>query len=192
VDRRAKIETALGILRLAAGLTVLGVVVGIVGWTHRSELSAFSSWFIGHFGVGGMIVGSFLADGMHFPVPPQFYMLTGIASGRAHAVVFASVLIGSELGGAFAFAAARWLVARSALLRRWLHRPRELLGNLVLRSGYVGLLVATLLPISFSALCMASGALGLPYRAYAILGGMRVPRLVLSWVLIVAAWHGTR
>jgi membrane protein YqaA with SNARE-associated domain len=182
-------ETTMGVLRLIVSVAVLLAVVTFVGWEFRAELSSFGTWFVARFGVGGMIFGSFLADGIHFPVPPQFYLLTGIAGGYAAPLVIGSVLAGSELGGLAAFALGRQLAQRSSFLRARLARPRQLLARMMSRRGYLGLAIATLLPVSYSVLCMAGGATELPYRAYVVLGVMRVPRILISYAVIVLAWN---
>jgi len=188
VNREARYETALAVLRVVMSFAVLVAIVSFVGWAFRDELSRFGQWFVSRFGVAGMVGGAFLADGLHFPIPPQFYLLTGIAGGYEVALVIVAVLAGSELGGLTAFALAR-LVGRSPFVARRLARPRGLLAGMIEKRGYVGLAAATLLPISFSILCMASGAMRLPYRAYGVLALMRVPRILLSYAVIVLAWH---
>lgn len=187
MDRAAKYEVLLGALRVIVGFAALVAIVSLVGWAFRDELSRFGAWFVSRFGVAGVSAGAFLADSVHFPIPPQFYLLTGIAGGHDVVIVLLAVLAGSELGGFTAFALARGLGQRPSVARR-LQSPRELIARLIERGGYLGLATATLLPVSFSLLCMASGAMGLPYRAYGVLAIMRVPRIVLSYVVIHLAW----
>jgi membrane protein YqaA with SNARE-associated domain len=188
VDREAKLESVLAVLRVVASFAILVAVVTFVGWAFRAELSRFGHWFIDRFGVGGMLGGAFLADSLHFPIPPQFYLLTGIAAGHRVTLVLLAVLVGSELGGFTAFAIARSL-GRSPFVARRLETTRQLITGLIERRGYLGLALATLLPVSFSLLCMASGAMRLPYRAYGVLALMRVPRILVSYAVIVLAWH---
>lgn len=190
MDRRTKLETALAVLRLVAGFAALVAVVTFLGWAYRDELSRFGSWFVARFGFVGIAAGAFLADGLHFPIPPQFYLLTGIAGGHHTAGVLAVVLVGSELGGLTAFALARG-VGGAPIVAHRLETTRRLLHGFIERRGYLGLAAATLLPLSFSLLCMASGAMRLPYRAYGVLALMRIPRILLSYVVIALAWQGT-
>jgi membrane protein YqaA with SNARE-associated domain len=180
-------ETLFAVLRILASFAVLIAGVSLLGWAFRDELSRFGAWFVARFGVAGMAAGAFLADSCHFPIPPQFYLLTGIAGGHQLSLVVAAVLLGSELGGLSAFLLARG-VGRSPFIARRLATSRTLITGLIERQGYLGLAAATLLPISFSLLCMASGAMRLPYRAYGVLAVMRVPRILLSYVVIVLAW----
>ncbi len=189
VDRTTKNETLLAVLRVAASFALLVLIVTFVGWTLRDELTRFGAWFVARFGFVGMAAGAFAADCIHFPIPPQFYLLTGIAGGHPVTIVLLAVLVGSELGGLTAFALARALGRAPSVARR-LASTRQLLTRAIDRQGYVGLAAATLLPISFSILCMATGAMRLPYRAFGVLAVMRVPRILLSYAVIVVAWPG--
>lgn len=185
--RELKWETALAILRLLVSFAVFVGLISFVGWAFRDPLSSFGHWFVDRFGVVGMASGAFLADSCHFPIPPQFYLLTGIAGGHDVPAVVLAVLIGSEIGGLTAFALAR-SVGGSPMIARRLKTSRELLTRLVARQGALGLALATLLPVSYSLLCMAGGAMRLPYRAYGVFAVMRVPRILLSYLAIVLVW----
>ena len=74
-----KREIIMGCVRLFVGFAGLIAVVAFVGWRWRAQLEHFGRWFVERFGAAGMAGGAFLADGLHFPLPPQFYLLTGIA-----------------------------------------------------------------------------------------------------------------
>lgn len=180
-------SAAFAVLRLVLSFAALVAIVSVLGWAFKGELSTFGHWFIRRFGVLGMASGAFLADSCHFPIPPQFYLLTGIAGGHRVSIVVLAVLLGSELGGFTAFALAR-SVGGSRLIAPRLAGARALLMKLTARRGALGLAMATLLPVSYSLLCMAGGAMRLPYRAYGIFAVMRVPRILLSYIAIVLVW----
>jgi membrane protein YqaA with SNARE-associated domain len=182
-----KSEAVRTTLRLVLGFGVFVGLVAICASVFHDQLSAFGTWFVHRFGVAGMVFGAFLADSFHFPVPPQFYLLTGVAGGHRVSIVVLAVLLGSELGGFTAFVLARG-VGRSRLVAPRLAGARELLTKLISRRGSLGLAAATLLPVSFSILCMASGAMRLPYRSYGVLAVMRVPRILLSYIAIMLVW----
>lgn len=180
-------EVVLGVLRLLAGLAALLAVVSFLGWELRSELEHFGHWFVARFGVIGLAGGSFLADGLHFPLPPQFYLLTGIAGGIGTAAALGSVLVGSVLGGFTAYALARRAV-RLPFLERSFATTRTLLEKLKNAYGPWGLVIAGMLPISYFVLCVLGGMMRLRVREFSVLALMRVPRIVLSYALIVLAW----
>jgi membrane protein YqaA with SNARE-associated domain len=174
------------------GLALLVLVVAFLGVAFRPELTRFARDVVARFGLAGMFVGTALADGLHVPVPPQFYLLTGIASGYSRALVFGVVLLGSELGGFAGFELARFIASRSAFFRARIAGPRRMLARITrgpcAACGGLGLAAASLLPIGYSTLCMAGGAMGLPRRAYAVFGATRIVRLGLSYAVITLAW----
>src|SRR5687767_3626232 len=93
--REERIETILAVGRLVISMVVLIAIVSILGYAFRHDLARFGNWFVDRFGIVGIAGGSFLADAFHFPLPPQFYLLTGIAGGKSPWVVVSAVLIGS-------------------------------------------------------------------------------------------------
>jgi membrane protein YqaA with SNARE-associated domain len=185
----SKREILLGLVRLAAGLVALFAIVGFLGWAYRDELERFGAWFVARFGIVGMAAGAFLADGLHFPLPPQFYLLTGIAGGVGTAAALLSVLVGSVLGGFTIFTAAA-RVSRVAFFARRFATTRHMIVRLMRRYGVWGLVVAGMLPVSYFVLCVLGGMMHLRNRDYGVLALMRIPRLVLSYLLIVLAWGG--
>lgn len=186
-DRLTRGEIVLGVVRLLVGLAALLGVVALLGWAFRSELEHFGRWFVARFGVVGMACGSFLADGLHFPLPPQFYLLTGIAGGVGTPAALGSVILGSVLGGATAFGLAR-RAARIPFLERRFATTRVLVEKLMSHHGLWGLVIAGMLPVSYFVLCVLGGMMRLRYREFGVLALMRIPRIVLSWALIVLAW----
>lgn len=187
--RPTRREIILGFVRLIVGLAALVGIVALVGWRWRSELEHFGRWFVERFGAAGMAGGAFLADGLHFPLPPQFFLLTGIAGGFGVLPALASVLAGSIAGGFFVFATARRLSGVRFFENRFT-TTRHVLRSLLRARGRWGLAIAGMLPVSYFVLCALGGLMQLRYRDYAIFGLMRIPRLVLSLVLIVLAWGG--
>lgn len=187
--RGTKNEALSAVARVVASFALLVAIVSLLGWAFHAELSRFGDWFVARFGLLGMAGGSFLADCIHFPIPPQFYLLTGVAGGHRVDAVVLAVLAGSELGGFTAFVLARG-AGRAPFVARRLVRARELLARMIERHGYLGVAAATLLPVSFSLLCMAGGAMRLPYRAYGVLAAMRVVRIAVSYGVIAMAWTG--
>lgn len=187
-DNRLRNEMIWALVRLVIGLGVLVGIVSLIGWRYRDELGRVATWFVARFGVPGMMTGVVLADGLMFPVPPQVYLLTGIAGGYSYAVSFGAVACGSLCGGCLAFSIGR-LLGRSSFVEKRLQKPRMLLDRLIEKHGALGLVIASFLPLSYSALCMTTGAMRLPYRSYAVLGAMRVPKLFLSFLVITYAWH---
>ncbi len=183
----SRYEALAAVFRLLAGFAVFLGALSLLSLRFRGPLESLGHWFVDRFGALGMAAGSFLADGMHFPVPPQFYLFAGIAGGFGRPAALASVFLGSVLGGLAAFTVAR-RVSGIRLLATRFRSPRRVLVSLIVRHGYWGLVLAAALPVSFWLLCTLAGVLRLPYRAYGVLALMRAPRIALSYLIIVAAW----
>jgi len=178
------------LLHLVFWLLLFGAAVGLAAWRYRPELERAGQWFVERFGPFGMAAGSFLADGFHFPVPPQFYLLAAVAEGTSRGLALLAVLVGSALGGLAAFALGR-TAAGTRLASRVMRLSRIHVEPLLARRGLRGLLLASLLPVSYWLICTVAGALRLPWRAYGVLALMRIPRILLSYLFIVAAWRSS-
>lgn len=169
---------------------IVGVFLVLIGLSYvfRDELAPLGRAFVDRFGVAGLGLGAFLADGLHFPVPPQFYLATAIAAGGSQVVPVAVIMAGSILGGLVAFAGAR-LAARGGL-SAVRFKPVRRVGKLLERQGAGLFGIATFAPIPYWLLCVSAGLFRLPFRAYAIIGLCRVPKLLFFYALISLAWCG--
>src|SRR5687767_7652056 len=74
--------------RFAAGIVLLLACVALIASQFRPELEGLGRGFVARFGFWGMALGAFIADGFHFPVPPQFYMLLAVAAGSSQIAAF--------------------------------------------------------------------------------------------------------
>jgi membrane protein YqaA with SNARE-associated domain len=134
-----------------------------------------------------LAVGTFAADGFHLPVPPQFYMLISIAGGLSALPVLLAICTGSVLGGCTGFVVARYLAAIPFIARRLDRvgrRPRELFE----KYGAWAVVIASVTPIAYSALCYVTGALRLSPRLLLLACICRIPRLVAFYYLIQFGW----
>src|SRR5688572_5086694 len=87
------------IVRLLLGVVLVLGLVAVAAHNFRAELEAVGRAFVEHLGYWGMGVGTLLADGFHFPVPPQFYMLLAISSGASLPIAMSVITAASLLGG---------------------------------------------------------------------------------------------
>src|SRR6188768_2999163 len=92
-------ELALMVLRWCGGPVALFGVMLAIARLFRAPLEALGRNFVERFGYYGMAFGTFIADGFHFPIPPQFYMLMAISSGASRPLAFAAITAASLLGG---------------------------------------------------------------------------------------------
>lgn len=178
------------VLRFILGLALLLGAVLLIVRALRPELQSLGSLFVERFGLGGVMLGTFLADGFHCPIPPQFYMLLAIAAGRSPLSIIAATSVASVLGGGAGCLLARRL-GRTPRLARWLERSnRGVIAQLTQRHALRSALVASFTPIAFSMLCYLTGFYRLPRSAVLLLLALRVPKLALYYYLVSIGWHG--
>lgn len=176
------------VLRFIAGLLIILLVVGTLAHFARPQCEAVARGFVATYGYWGMALGTLLADGFHFPIPPQFYMLLSIASEASVYGSLATIAAASVLAGVFGYFAARF-VASSAWIAARTEPARWLLDRAVLRFGSRAALVASLLPIPYSLLCYLAGLNRMPRRFLVLLCLCRVPKLVAFYLLVYWGWQ---
>jgi membrane protein YqaA with SNARE-associated domain len=169
-------------------LTLAALVLLSVGLSHwfKPQLEGLSRRFYEEFGVVGPAIGTWLADGFNFPIPPQAYMLLAEARG-ATAEVFPAIVIGSLLGGVSGY-----LVAPVLLKFHWVRAIVERTEGKVRALCDDRWVVTTLLlsvsPIAFSWLCYSASMYRVPRRTFALLCLMRIPKLAVYQQLISWGW----
>ncbi len=178
------------VLRLIAGLGIILVLAGTLAHWARPQCEGLARGFVAAYGYWGIALGTLLADGFHFPIPPQFYMLLSIASQASVYWSLSVIAAASVLGGVVGYATAR-VVANSAWVAARTERSRRLLERAVLRFGARAALVASLLPIPYSILCYLSGLNRMPPRFLALLCLCRIPKLIAFYLLVYWGWQQT-
>lgn len=177
------------LLRLALGLSLLLAFVVVLGRAFRPELEAIGRGFVARFGLFGMGLGTFIADGFHVPIPPQFYMLLGITSGVPAAHTLAVIGAGSFAGGWAGFLLSRRLLRFEAVASLF-ERPRRLTQAMLARYGAGALVFVSILPIAYSVLCYLSGLSGFKNRVFLVIALFRLPRLAVYYYLVELGWSG--
>jgi membrane protein YqaA with SNARE-associated domain len=184
---RFTVRSVLQVL-LALGL-LLGVVLFLVR-TFRPELQATGRSFVSHFGLGGIVLGTFLADGFHFPVPPQFYMLLAVAAGDSSVKTLGAISLGSLCGGSCAYLLAQRL-ARIQRFARWLDRNgRSIAHYFEGPNAYRGAALISITPVAFSVVCYVSGLYRLGTRPFLLVLALRLPKLLIYYQLVKLGWSG--
>lgn len=175
-------------LRFVAGLVAILVVVAVLGHAARDRCAAAARVFVDHYGYAGMALGTLLADAIHFPIPPQFYMLLSVASGASALHTLAAIAAASLTAGVLGYRLAslvgriEWVVSRTERTRRVLQRAIE-------RYGAWAAVYSSLLPVPYSLLCYLAGLSRAPNAFFALLCVCRVPKLVAFYWLIRLGWQ---
>lgn len=173
--------------RFVLGLVIVCLLVALVGYFVRAPAESLARGFVARFGVWGMALGSLLADGLHFPVPPQFYMLLAVASGTPIERAFPAIAAASLLAGALGYTLAGW-ASRAEWLSNKVGPYRQVLAQAFERQGYRTALLASLLPIPYSVLCYLAGLNRMPKAFVVVLGLCRVPKLLGFYGLVYYGW----
>ena len=174
------------LVRFVLGLVALLGVVTLVAHLLRPQLEGIGQGFVDRFGYVGMAVGTLLADGFQFPVPPQFYMLLAVASGLPAVWVITAIALGSLLGGLSGFLLSRKLRHVPWLKRRIASHPA--LGRMRDALGTKSLIALSISPVAFSWLIYFCGFSRYPWRFAWLLCALRIPKVVLYYWLVRAGW----
>jgi membrane protein YqaA with SNARE-associated domain len=175
------------IMRFLGGLVIVSAFVALVGYAARAPAEALARSFVTRFGLLGFALGTLLADGLQFPVPPQFYMLLGIASRIPAARTLCTIAAASIVAGCLGYSLGHF-ATRLPWVARALSRYREMLGSVYERYGYRAALLASLLPIPYSVLCAAAGVNRLPITFLALVSLCRIPKLLAFYWLVERGW----
>jgi membrane protein YqaA with SNARE-associated domain len=174
-------------MRFLATLVIVCVVMALIGYVARDAATTLARSVVAETGLWGMALGTLLADGVQFPVPPQFYMLLAVASGTPVLPAFVAICAASLVAGYLGYRIAE-LASRLTWIERATRSYRELLTQVFERFGYRSALVMSLLPIPYSVLCYTAGLNRMPYAFLALLSLCRVPKLLGFYWLVYAGW----
>lgn len=175
------------LLRTLGGVLVLFLLVLSLASYFRADLQAFAASFVLRFGLPGFFAGTFVADALSVPVPPQFYFFTAVAAGGPQLPYVVTVILASLAAGPVAYHLARRVAAYPLLADR-LHDSRRQLEALFQRYGHWAILVGSLSPLPFSLCCYAAGIYRMPPRLFLGFLLLRVPRLLFLYFIIRAGW----
>ncbi len=176
--------------RFLLALLLLYAIASAVGKLFAGPLQDAGRALASFLGLPGFALGTFLADGMHFPVPPQFYMMLTVALDRPVGWSLLSIILGSLLGGAVGFAIARQISHWPWLERRFARMRMAHTLRLMQHHPYRSVVIASLTPVAYSWLCYLAGFYRFSPRAFLLLSLLRVPKLLLYFAIVRAAWRG--
>lgn len=174
-------------VRLLLALVIGSLVSAVIGYLARGQAEAVAHWFTETLGLLGMALGTFIADGLFFPIPPQFYLFVAVAAGQGMTVPFLGIAVASVAAGFFGHAIARRAAGWPAVAQR-LAPYQRVMSGLFERRGLRSALIASLLPVPYSMLCYVAGLASLPRSFVALLAIFRVPKLLGFLALIYVGW----
>ncbi len=164
---------------------LMGLTLAASHW-FKPELEELSRQFYDRFGGWGAALGTWLADGFTFPVPPQAYMLLAEAHGATWKV-FPWIVAGSLAGGVSGYVVAP-LLTRIAWVAAAIERTEPKVKAFLGKSWVLSGVLLGISPIAFSWLCYSSALYRLPRRVFALLCVLRVPKLLVYQLLVSWGW----
>lgn len=173
-------------VRLAIAVGSLFLASVALSQLFKPELESLSRFFYDKFGAFGAALGTWLADGFNFPVPPQAYMLLAEANGVV-LEVFPAIAAGSIAGGVSGYLVAP-VLTRFAWVRAWVERTESKVSGFCEERWVTASLLLSLSPIAFSWLCYSAALYRVPRRIFALLCLLRIPKLALYQQLISWGW----
>ena len=184
VRRQVGLAALLLILLLAA--------VALSGILLRHEMKAVAGGIYDALGFGGLALALFVADTFVSPVPTDL-ILWIVASSELSARWYAPVTILallSTLGGHVGWWLG-WRLAETGLVRRMVGRYHGRSLEVMRRHGMWAVVLAAVTPLPWSLASWTAGALHMPWRSYLLGSLARFPRLILYYIFIHLAFHGT-
>jgi membrane protein YqaA with SNARE-associated domain len=166
-------------------VTVL--LVALAGYLLRAPLQAMANQLVALFGYAGIFVGVFIADAFTFPLPPDVYLVIGIA---ANTDVFWTLVVcsfASVVGGQVAYFLGPH-IRKIPVLNEKLEGYRAEGQYLFAEWGSWSVSIAALTPIPFSIVSWLAGIYQMDYGRYFIASLVRIPRLVGYYYLYASGW----
>lgn len=177
------------LLHTIFSLALFLALVALVALLFRGEAEAIGRLLGRRLGVAGLALGTFLADALCFPVPPQVYVLTAHLSRTSPLWALLSISAASVIAGHSAYHLGRAAAALPRLRDLGpLRRARERAGALQRGRGVLAALLAAASPVPYSWLCYAAGACRLRYGLFTAYTLLRPPRILIYYLLIRMGW----
>lgn len=174
--------------QLLVGIVLLFVGMASAGFFFEAELAALTESISNALGVPGMTLGVFLIDMLTLPLPPDT-MLVVVAHGplrEAWLPIVGALGLASSLAGNAGYFAAGAL-RQTDFFQRTLGPHRTHMEALFERYGALAVALGALTPIPFSVTCWAAGVLRMPWRTFALVTLLRVPRFYAYYWIIAAS-----
>jgi membrane protein YqaA with SNARE-associated domain len=187
VERFARREVWLAFLLLV----LLFTAVFVAGIFIRSEINASATWVYDHLGFTGLVALFLVSEIVVSPLPPEVFLLIVAGSELSSdwfgpvAVLALVSTVGGNLG---------WLLGlglrETGLVHMILGQHHGRSVELMKRFGIWAVVLAATTPAPWSVTSLTAGALRMPWRRYALGSLARMPRIILYYMAIHAAFHG--
>jgi membrane protein YqaA with SNARE-associated domain len=173
-------------------LVLLLAAVGISGIALREEVITFAEWVFDRLGFTGLAIVLFVSETVVSPLPPDVILLIIAGSDLSDAWYQPVAILAflSTAGGHLGWLLGRWL-NETGLVRRILGHHHGKSVEVLHRYGVGAVILAALTPLPWSVTSWTAGALNMPWSRYLLGSLVRFPRIVVYYVSIHAAFHGS-
>lgn len=187
-DEQLERYIKLGLLKAGLLVLLLFGTLAVLGITYEAELLAFTSTLYRGLGLPGLLGILFVSDAVTSPVPPDAVLIV-IAKSELHRhwpLLIIGIGVMSAVAGSVGWLFGS-LLANTRIPRLLFGRARARNERLVRRYGCWSVALGALTPIPFSLTCWTAGMLKLPFRAFAAVALLRIPRFVGYYIVIAYA-----
>ena len=175
------------VLRIVISILVFFCLMALLAKVAGPRIEGTGRIFIERFGLGGLALGTILADAFSLPPPPLFYIVIVATGAGSHVVGMSVISVASMVAGVIGYHLASLLSARP-FFRRRIDATRARMDPLFERYGVWAFAIASATPIPFSFMCYVAGVYRLRLRMLAFICITRVPRLLVMYWLVRAGW----
>ena len=180
-----RLEPEIREILLKTAYVTLAIIVffAVLGYFLKPQLEYAGTWVVATFGVWGIAIGCLLTDLLTLPIPPDAYLLAGVAAHTDPWVVIGAATGGSVVGGIGSYFIGRYFGTKAFAQR--LVAPFKAKGTeYINKFGMGAVILAALTPLPFSILCILSGMMGMSFQRLLIAATFRLPRMAMFFVII--------
>ena len=164
------------ILLIACFIVILKLIGG-------ENYSMAVDWFDENLGLWGIFLYVYVVDTLILPISPDFVYPIAVAMNPA--IVIPVIGTASALGGITSYAIGL-LLHRIPFIRRYTDKAEAKWGAYIRRYGVLFIVLAGILPLPFSTICVLAGALRMPLRKVIPATAIRYIRTAIYFALFSA------
>jgi len=180
-----RIDPELRSVVIKTGYVTVGIIIvfGALGYLYKPELESAGTWVVSTFGIWGIGIGCLMTDLFTLPIPPDAYLLAGVAAHTEPWIVISAAALGSMIGGVGSYFIGRYF-GNHAFAQRLVAPFRARGTAYIEKFGTGAVILAALTPLPFSILCILSGMMGLSFQRLLFATTFRLPRMAMFFLLI--------
>lgn len=173
--------------RMALGAVVVLALAALTALLLREPVTALGGWFVRELGYVGLALAVVFTDSFPFPLTHEPILLLAVTGGLPAWDVFWVGALASTGAGLVGYTGGAMLQRSTGLARRLRGRYPGV-AALMGRYGALGVAVAALTPLPFSASTWLAGLMGVPVWKVAVASTLRIPKTGFYLWLLLQGW----